>query len=78
MDKDLFEQEFKRAKRMASIENNEYWSGYQRGLRRRFQGENFGTDKEHELWISMADSMDERRRRLGKGYKAGYDAYPEA
>ena len=78
MDKQLFEREFNRAKRMASIENNEYWSGYQRGLRRRFHGENFGTDKEHELWVSMVNSRDERRRRLGKGYKAGYDAYPEA
>ena len=49
MDKQLFEREFNRARRMASIENNEYWSGYQRGLRRRFHGENFGTDKEHEV-----------------------------
>jgi len=71
MDKVLFEREIRRAKRLASTENNEYWSGYQRGLRRRFQGDNFGTDKEHELWMSMAESRDVRRRALGRGYRAG-------
>lgn len=78
MDKDLFEREIKRAKKLASVENNEYWSGYQRGLQRRFLGEEFATDEEHELWLTMADSRDDRRRRLGKGYVAGYGAHPEA
>jgi len=74
MDKDFFEREIKLAKKLASTENNEYWSGYQRGLRRRFQGENFGTDKEHEMWMSMVNSIDVRRRALGRGYRAGYEA----
>ena len=77
MDKDLFAREMNRAKKNAEVESNEYWSGYQRGLGRRFHGENFGTDKEHKLWMSMVDSMYGRRRLLGKGYKAGYEAYPE-
>lgn len=72
MDKLLFEREMNRAKTMASIENNDYWRGYQRGLRRRYHGERFGTDEEHAKWLSLAQDADPARAERGRGYRDGY------
>ena len=49
----------------------EWWAGYMRGLRRAHHGEKFGTQTEHELWLSAIDSPDESRAALGRGYRAG-------
>ncbi len=47
-----------------------YWRGYQRGLRRGFQGELFGTDEEHKRWMRLADDgADEADRERGRGYR---------
>ena len=52
----------------------EYWSGFQRGLRRLY--ENFGTEEEHQAWLNRKD---EYRRDLHLGYWVGfkYDELPE-
>lgn len=50
----------------------DYWEGYQRGLRRAYYGEVFGTEEEHNLWLSLADDeVDETRRERGRGYRDG-------
>jgi hypothetical protein len=52
-----------------------YWQGYQRGLRRGFQGELFGTDDEHNHWMRLADEgSDEASRERGRGYRDGLGA----
>lgn len=49
----------------------EWWVGYMRGLRRAHHGERFGTEAEHDLWFSAAESTDSQRAALGRGYRAG-------
>lgn len=49
----------------------DWWNGYMRGLRRAHHGERFGTQAEHELWLSAADSSDPKRAALGRGYRGG-------
>lgn len=50
---------------------SEWCVGYMRGLRRAHHGERFGSEAEHELWLSAADSTDPMRAALGLGYRAG-------
>ena len=54
----------------------EWWAGYKRGLRRSHHGEAFGTEAEHELWLSAAESTDPQRAALGRGYLAGLTLEP--
>ena len=49
----------------------EWWAGYMRGLRRAHHGERFGSEAEHDLWFSAADSTNPMRAALGRGYHAG-------
>lgn len=73
MDRKTFEREMMRADTMMDAENNrDYWMGYKRGLRRKFHGENFGTETEHKLWLSAIESTDKSRRERGRGYNDGY------
>lgn len=51
--------------------HRDWWTGYIRGLRRAHHGEMFGTDAEHALFLSAADSDDPSRAALGHGYRAG-------
>jgi hypothetical protein len=48
-----------------------WWAGYMRGLRRAHHGERFGSETEHDLWMSAAESTDPMRAALGRGYRAG-------
>lgn len=50
---------------------NSWFAGYMRGLRRAHHGERFGSETEHQLWLSAADSSDPMRAALGRGYGAG-------
>jgi len=50
----------------------EFWSGYQRGLRRNHHGDKFGTAAEHKLWMSLSTDEDESRKMRGLGYRAGF------
>lgn len=82
MNEQKFKSEMRRAKTMAALDSNDpynsdYWAGYQRGLRRVFHGEKFGTTEEHALWLSLADRDDERSKRRGQGYRDGL-AYGDA
>lgn len=54
----------------------DYRHGYQRGLRRRFQGEMFGTLGDHEKWLQLAhDGADEASRERGRGYRDGLSVW---
>jgi len=47
-----------------------------RGLRRAHHGERFGSEAEHDLWLSAAESADLQRAALGRGYIAGLTLEP--
>jgi hypothetical protein len=56
-------------------ERPDYWLGYERGLRRGFHGARFGTEQDHEIWLSLAASAAERtQRQRGQGYRDGLAA----
>ena len=55
---------------------SEWWTGYMRGLRRAHHGERFGTQAEHDLWLTAADSEYQDRAALGRGYRAGLKLEP--
>lgn len=54
-------------------EEQDFWAGYVRGLRRNYHGENFGTADEHSLWMSAAGCDDLSRKMRGLGYQTGFD-----
>jgi hypothetical protein len=66
-----------KARTLSSLgERSDYWHGYQRGLRRGFQGELFGTEGEHKLWMGFADNgVDKASRERGRGYRDGLLAW---
>lgn len=68
-------EEFRRLISAAVLIGGDYATGYQRGMRRRYHGENFGTDAEHEKWLSMGLDGDHRAD-LGQGYRDGLDGRP--
>ncbi len=55
-----------------TTDNSDYGKGYQRGLRRYYHGESFGSPEEHELWLSLSDD----RQELGDGYRDGFAGNP--
>lgn len=56
-------------------DEQDFWTGYQRGLRRNHHGEKFGTAEEHKLWLSLADDPhDQSRKMRGLGYRCGFDS----
>ena len=57
MTRQRFEHEISRERSFQGLEPDraEYWTGYQRGLRRAFHGENFGTPAEHDLWLAAVE-----------------------
>lgn len=75
MNESYFKSKMYKAKVMRDVDNRpDYWSGYVRGLRRAYHGERFGTDAEHQLWLSQADSDDRQRQERGLGYRDGLAA----
>ena len=54
-------------------DEQEFWTGYVRGLSRNYHGEQFGTTEEHALWMATADSDDQGRRMTRLGYRAGFE-----
>jgi hypothetical protein len=59
--------------RFSGWTDQEYWLGYQRGMRRHYHGEKSGTAEEHTLWMSLTDDrLDQVRRYRGLGYRAGF------
>jgi len=78
MNQSEFERNMRGAKQISTLSDEpndqDFWSGYQRGMRRHYHGEKFGTEAEHALWMAAADqTRDEQRRHRGLGYRAGFD-----
>jgi len=49
------------------------WMGYRNGLRRRRFGDEFGTEEQHRLRLSIpGDHPDPTHRAYGAGYRAGF------
>lgn len=72
-----FKSKMMRAQTMREVDsdNQDYWSGYSRGLRRTHHGSNFGTSDEHNLWLTATG--DPSRDARSKGYRDGfYDRPP--
>lgn len=61
-----------KAEVMEGVEKPAYWKGYRQGLKRRFHGETFGSDAEHEQWMAQAQCDDTETRERGQGYRDGY------
>lgn len=59
-----------RAMQSADYDRADFWRGFQRGIRRLYHGENFGTSEEHEQWLCCANG--EFRKLLQTGYRAGF------
>jgi len=66
-----FKHEMSKAKTFYELEpeKSSYWKGYQRGLRRNYHGDAFGTEEEHRLYMEAFESQDSERKRLGEGYR---------
>ena len=73
MDERTFQSMMLRARTLARLdaEHADYWTGYQRGLRRHYHGARFGTPEEHAQWMAMADAPDRTRADRGRGYRDG-------
>ena len=69
------ENEFKNLMRRAQRDAGDYATGYQRGLRRHYHGERFGTTAEHTKWTSLGQDGDHREE-LGRGYRDGLTGQP--
>ena len=81
MTKEIFEYEIGKAKTFAYLgERVCYWEGYQRGLCRAYYGEVFGSQEEHERWMSFAedDKANDFLQERGRGYVDGLAARREA
>jgi hypothetical protein len=75
---DRFETLMRHARVQQSIgDRPDYWMGYQRGLRRAFQGESDGTDEENALLSTLAERPDHTHRERSEGYLAGLAALDE-
>lgn len=72
MEKTKFRSLLTMAKSLQSVDpdRSDFWRGFQRGIRRLYHGENFGTAEEHEKWMSCRDG--DYRRDLQTGYRAGF------
>jgi hypothetical protein len=72
MDENKFKNLMLMAKSLQELEpeRSDFWRGFQRGLRRLYHGESFGTESEHELYLTCAKG--DYRKQLQTGYRAGY------
>ena len=72
MDIEKFKHEMAKAKTFYDLgQDQNYWQGYLRGLRRLHHGENFGTKHEHKKWLSLIN--DPYRKEMGWGYVNGFN-----
>ena len=75
MDPQTFEHKLRQAQtlqRLSDTHGQHFWLGYQRGLRRHYYGEKFGTQEEHLKWMDLADSALPELCEAGRGYRAGF------
>ncbi len=71
MDEQTFQSFLRRAQAAQAGDDSGYWRGYQRGLRRAYHGEAFGSSNEHRLWLEFAGSGGPLKAALGRGYRDG-------
>jgi hypothetical protein len=75
MNEQQFQSEMSRAQTLGRLASDpiqaDYYSGYARGVRRQYHGDQFGSQQEHDLWLSLVDDTDESRTALGRGYRDG-------
>ena len=79
MTKETFNYEMAKASPFACLgERICYWEGSQWGLGRAHFGKVFGSQEEHERWMSLASDgkADEFQRERGRGYLDGLVARP--
>lgn len=79
MDKSQFESLMEQAEllKMVEPECSDFYKGYQRGLRRLYHGNSFGTEDEHILWFNIPnDDSDIIRQQRGSGYRRGFAGSP--
>ncbi len=72
MDRPNFESWMRAARELSRLSDHassDYWAGYQRGLRRAFHSEAFGSSTEHGKWSELDDLR-------GVGYRAGFRETP--
>lgn len=65
------DRQFKSYMYAAQSLGGDYAAGYQRGLRRHHHGDKFGTQSEHEKWLSLGIDGDTRQE-MGDGYRDGW------
>lgn len=72
MDEKQFRSLLTMAKSLQSVDpdRSDFWRGFQRGLRRLYHGENFGTQEEHQKFLNCRDG--EYRRDIQTGYRVGF------
>ena len=70
--KSLFDIEMTKAEVMGGVERAAYWTGYINGLKRRFHGESFGSQEEHDHWMIAARTGDAEQKEQSQGYRDGY------
>lgn len=71
------ERDFRDLMARVKLIGGDYAAGYQRGLRRLYHGEVFGTDEDHAKWMSLGLNGD-LREELGRGYRDGYEGMEPA
>ena len=73
-----FKGEIERARAMRqtaeTAQDEAYWTGYERGLRRAHHGPCYGTPEEHRQWLALAKDDDVMLKRKGDGYRDGLAA----
>ena len=56
---------------LSEPEHADYWHGYRHGLRRRYLGDWYWNEDDHQLWLAAAESDDATRAARGRGYRDG-------
>jgi hypothetical protein len=64
-------------KKTSDPEQQAFWSGYIRGLRRAVYGSRFDSEEEHAVFMELAEGgPDPIRQQVGRGYRAGLEGTP--
>ena len=74
MDENKFKNLIALAKSLQELDpdRSDFWKGFQRGIHRLHHGKKFGTESEHEMYLSCAANGNDYRKQLQTGYRAGY------
>lgn len=78
MTKAQFDLEIARASSMilCDTKNINYWVGYDRGAKKAYHGERFGTAIQHAIYCEMKYYVDPQIQEIGNGYRDGLSGTP--